>query len=168
MAGIQRLVFASANAGKAREIQAMLGQDVELLLQGELAIGSIEETGATFAENALIKARHAALESGLPAVADDSGLEVDFLGGAPGMPATMPVTRRTSTSYSRNLMAYRLRSAVRGFDVCWLLSGTAKMMSRSWWMLRGKDASHSMPQEPGGSATIRFLLTRQPVVLLHN
>ncbi|HJP04163.1 MAG: RdgB/HAM1 family non-canonical purine NTP pyrophosphatase [Gammaproteobacteria bacterium] len=82
---MQRLVFASANAGKAREIQAMLGQDVELLLQGELAIGSIEETGATFAENALIKARHAALESGLPAVADDSGLEVDFLGGAPGI-----------------------------------------------------------------------------------
>jgi XTP/dITP diphosphohydrolase len=85
MAGIQRLVFASANAGKAREIQALLGDDVELLLQGELGIESIEETGTTFAENALLKARHAALASGLPALADDSGLEVDFLGGAPGV-----------------------------------------------------------------------------------
>lgn len=85
----KRIVFASGNAGKAREIRALLqdiyGADVELLLQSELGIASIEETGATFSENALLKARHAAAASGLPALADDSGIEVDALDGAPGI-----------------------------------------------------------------------------------
>ena len=85
MATLQRLVFASGNAGKARELQATLGTSVELILQGELGIESIEETGTTFSANAILKAEHAARVSGLPALADDSGLEVDYLDGAPGV-----------------------------------------------------------------------------------
>ncbi len=85
----KRIVFASGNPGKAREIRALLqdiyGANVELLLQSELGIASIDETGASFSENALLKARHAAAASGLPALADDSGIEVDALNGAPGV-----------------------------------------------------------------------------------
>jgi XTP/dITP diphosphohydrolase len=85
----ERIVFASGNAGKAREIRALLqsiyGAQIDLILQSELGIASIEETGATFRENALLKARHAAAVSGLPALGDDSGIEVDALNGAPGV-----------------------------------------------------------------------------------
>ena len=80
-----RIVFATGNAGKARELRALLGDTVELVLQGELGIEGAEETGTTFEENALLKARHAAAASGLPALADDSGIEVDALDGAPGV-----------------------------------------------------------------------------------
>ncbi|MEE8094361.1 MAG: RdgB/HAM1 family non-canonical purine NTP pyrophosphatase [Gammaproteobacteria bacterium] len=81
-----RWVLASGNSGKLREIQALLTDSgIELVAQGELDVRSPEETGATFVENALLKARHAALETGLPAIADDSGLAVDALAGAPGI-----------------------------------------------------------------------------------
>ena len=81
-----KLVLASNNQGKIKELQQMLaGQGVEVLAQSAFAIADIEETGLTFVENALIKARHASSLSGLPAVADDSGLEVDALNGAPGI-----------------------------------------------------------------------------------
>ncbi|MCP3999857.1 MAG: RdgB/HAM1 family non-canonical purine NTP pyrophosphatase [Gammaproteobacteria bacterium] len=82
---MQRIVFATGNAGKVREMRAMLGSAVELVLQAELGIEAAEETGQTFTENALLKARHAAAKSGLPALADDSGIEVDALNGAPGV-----------------------------------------------------------------------------------
>ncbi len=86
---IRQIVFASGNAGKAREICALFkelfGSDVELLLQGQLGVESVEETGVTFRDNALLKARHAAAVTGLPALADDSGIEVDALNGAPGV-----------------------------------------------------------------------------------
>jgi XTP/dITP diphosphohydrolase len=79
-------VLASGNSGKLREIQALLtASGIEIVAQGELDVRSPEETGATFVENALLKARHAALETGLPAIADDSGLAVDALAGAPGI-----------------------------------------------------------------------------------
>jgi XTP/dITP diphosphohydrolase len=81
-----KIVLASANAGKQREFTALLAPyGIELLLQTALGIKSIEETGTTFAENALLKARHAARMAKLPALADDSGLEVDALEGAPGV-----------------------------------------------------------------------------------
>lgn len=83
--GRRRIVFASGNAGKAREIEALFGADFEIVLQGELGITPIEETGNTFEANSLLKARHAARVSGLPALADDSGIEVDALHGAPGV-----------------------------------------------------------------------------------
>ena len=81
-----RLVLASNNAKKLGELRAMLaGLPVQLLAQGELGITEAEEPHATFVENALLKARHAAAESQGPAIADDSGLCVNALGGAPGV-----------------------------------------------------------------------------------
>ncbi len=86
MDGIRRVVLASANAGKQREFAALLGgQGIELILQSALGIDSVPETGTSFEANALLKARHAAARSALPALADDSGLEVDALGGRPGV-----------------------------------------------------------------------------------
>ena len=81
-----KLVLASGNAGKLVELRDVLGaRGFELVAQGKLGIDDIDETGTTFVENALLKARHAARVSGLPALADDSGLCVDGLGGAPGL-----------------------------------------------------------------------------------
>lgn len=85
MAAAGRLVLATGNRGKAREIAALLGPRWEVLLQADLGVRPVAETGATLVENALLKARHAAAATGLPALADDSGLEVDALGGAPGV-----------------------------------------------------------------------------------
>lgn len=82
-----KIVLASGNPGKAREVRAALkGLDVELLSPDEAGIGfDVEETGSTYAENALIKARAACEASGLPALADDSGVEVDALPGELGV-----------------------------------------------------------------------------------
>ncbi len=81
-----RVVVATANSGKLRELTALLaGLDMQLVAQSGLGILPIEETGTTFAENALLKARHAARSAGFAAIADDSGLEVDALEGAPGL-----------------------------------------------------------------------------------
>lgn len=83
---MKRLVLASSNAGKLAELQPLLaGAGYELLTQRELDISDAIEDGRTFVENALIKARHACMGSGLPALADDSGIVVDALGGAPGL-----------------------------------------------------------------------------------
>lgn len=82
---IPELVLASHNAGKLKELQAMLGSSVRLRSVGEFSQVEPEETGLSFVENAILKARNAARLSGLPALADDSGLAVDFLGGAPGI-----------------------------------------------------------------------------------
>lgn len=80
------LVLASGNAGKLVELRAMLdGLGVSIVPQRELGVDDVPETGTTFVENALIKARHAAKVTGLPALADDSGLIVDALDGAPGL-----------------------------------------------------------------------------------
>jgi XTP/dITP diphosphohydrolase len=80
----QKIVLASNNAGKIREIQAVLSGH-SIVAQSEFNVLEAEETGTTFVENAIIKARNAALHSGLPAIADDSGLVVDALDGAPGV-----------------------------------------------------------------------------------
>lgn len=83
---IERLVLASNNAGKLRELSAMLAPlGIEVVTQGSLGVGEAEEPHPTFVENALAKARHAARETGLPALADDSGLCVSALGGKPGV-----------------------------------------------------------------------------------
>lgn len=82
----RRIVLASNNAGKVREFNQLLsGSELAVLPQSEFSVPDIEETGLTFVENAILKARNAAQHSGLPAIADDSGLEVDALGGAPGI-----------------------------------------------------------------------------------
>lgn len=83
---IERLVLASNNAGKLRELSAMLAPlGIEVVTQGSLGVSEAEEPHPTFVENALAKARHAARETGLPALADDSGLCVSALGGKPGV-----------------------------------------------------------------------------------
>jgi len=80
------IVLASNNAGKVREINQLLAPSgISVRPQGELGIEEADETGLSFVENAIIKARHAAQASGMPAIADDSGLEVDALNGAPGI-----------------------------------------------------------------------------------
>jgi XTP/dITP diphosphohydrolase len=83
-----RWVLATANRGKTAELAALFresGLGIDLVAQTELGVASAPETAATFVENALLKARHAARVTGLPAIADDSGLAVDALGGAPGV-----------------------------------------------------------------------------------
>jgi len=82
----ESIVLASNNVGKVREINDLLqGAHIKAVPQSDFAVPEAEETGLTFVENAIIKARHAARYSDLPAMADDSGLEVDALAGAPGI-----------------------------------------------------------------------------------
>ncbi len=86
MLNYKKIVLASSNAGKIKELTALLQHlNIEIVPQSALGIPDAEETGLTFIENALLKARHASLLSGLPALADDSGLAVAALGGAPGI-----------------------------------------------------------------------------------
>jgi XTP/dITP diphosphohydrolase len=83
---MRKVVLATNNAGKAKELNAMLGGlDMEVVSQASLGVPEAEETGLTFIENAILKARNAAAHTTLPAIADDSGLEVDALEGAPGI-----------------------------------------------------------------------------------
>jgi XTP/dITP diphosphohydrolase len=82
----RRVVLASGNPGKVRELgQILAGLDMSVAPQSEFGVPEAEETGLTFIENALLKARNAASHTGLPAIADDSGIEVDALNGAPGI-----------------------------------------------------------------------------------
>ncbi|QHQ19367.1 RdgB/HAM1 family non-canonical purine NTP pyrophosphatase [Pectobacterium brasiliense] len=82
----KKVVLATGNPGKVRELASLLADfGLDIVAQTELGVDSAEETGLTFIENAILKARHAAHITGLPAIADDSGLAVDALGGAPGI-----------------------------------------------------------------------------------
>jgi XTP/dITP diphosphohydrolase len=82
----QKIVLATGNKGKLTELSQMLAPyQFKIVAQTELGVTDADETGLTFIENAIIKARHAALRTGLAAIADDSGLAVDVLGGAPGI-----------------------------------------------------------------------------------
>ncbi len=83
---MQKVVLATGNAGKVRELAHLLAEfGLDVVAQTDLGVESAEETGLTFIENAILKARHASRITGLPAIADDSGLAVDALGGAPGI-----------------------------------------------------------------------------------
>lgn len=83
---MSRIVLASSNPGKVREIQALLADTgITIVPQSEFNVVDAEETGLTFVENAILKARNAAAHTGLPAIADDSGIEVDALNGQPGI-----------------------------------------------------------------------------------
>lgn len=83
---MKQVVLATGNQGKVKELASMLsGLGIEVLPQTRFEVPEVAETGTTFVENAIIKARHAARITGLPAIADDSGLEVDHLLGAPGI-----------------------------------------------------------------------------------
>ncbi|MBO9489140.1 RdgB/HAM1 family non-canonical purine NTP pyrophosphatase [Endozoicomonas sp. G2_1] len=88
---MSKIVLATGNQGKVKELSALLadyqvnGNPVSVIPQSDFDVPEVPETGTTFVENAIIKARHAAKITGLPAIADDSGLEVDALNGAPGI-----------------------------------------------------------------------------------
>ncbi len=83
---MSKVVLATGNQGKVKELAHLLAeQSIEIVPQSEFDVPEVAETGTTFVENAIIKARHAAKITGLPAIADDSGLEVDALNGAPGV-----------------------------------------------------------------------------------
>lgn len=83
---MQKIVLATGNAGKLKELRALLAdQPFDIVSQKDLGISDADETGLSFVENAILKARHASRISGMPALADDSGLCVDVLGGAPGI-----------------------------------------------------------------------------------
>ncbi|WP_199271622.1 RdgB/HAM1 family non-canonical purine NTP pyrophosphatase [Paraglaciecola sp. L3A3] len=83
---LNKLVLATGNQGKVKELSSMLADlGMDVLAQSEFNVSEVAETGSTFVENAIIKARHAAKITGLPAIADDSGLAVNALGGAPGV-----------------------------------------------------------------------------------
>ncbi|MGC9422199.1 MULTISPECIES: XTP/dITP diphosphatase [unclassified Vibrio] len=83
---MKKIVLATGNQGKVREMAGLLADfGFDVVAQSEFNVSDVAETGTTFIENAIIKARHAAKETGLAAIADDSGLEVDYLNGAPGI-----------------------------------------------------------------------------------
>ena len=108
---MKRLVLASGNAGKLRELTAIL-EDLgyELVPQSAFNISAAAETGTTFVENAIIKARHAAEHSGLPALADDSGIEVDALDGAPGVYSARFAGANASDADNNLLLVERMKS----------------------------------------------------------
>lgn len=101
------VVLASDNQGKIREINSLLrNTPLEVVGQGSLGVEPIEETGTTFIDNALLKARNAARQTGLAAIADDSGLEVDALGGRPGVySARFAGPQATDTANVEKLLA---------------------------------------------------------------
>lgn len=104
-----RLVLASNNAKKAAELDALLAPlGIEVISQGSLGIPEAEEPHATFVENALAKARHAAAHSGMPAIADDSGLCVAALGGAPGVLSARYAGEPKSDARNNALLLERL------------------------------------------------------------
>jgi XTP/dITP diphosphohydrolase len=105
-----RYVMASANSGKLEEINQILADSgIEVVPQSNWQVPEIEETGGTFVENAILKARHAASYSGLPAIADDSGLEVDALGGAPGVRSARFAGVESDDAANNNLLLERLK-----------------------------------------------------------
>ena len=108
---MKKLVLASGNPGKLRELAAILDDlGYELHPQSEFGVVEVAETGTTFVENAIIKARHAALHTGLPALADDSGIEVDALDGAPGVYSARFSGENASDAANNALLVEKLRT----------------------------------------------------------
>ena len=112
---MRKVVLATGNAGKLAEMRAILaGRDLEVIPQGEFGITPPVEDGATFIANALIKARHAAAHTGLPAIADDSGLEVDALGGRPGLHSARYASAAASARDNNELLIAELAGIPEG------------------------------------------------------
>ena len=101
----QRVVLASSNKGKVKEFSELLaGRDMTVVPQSDFAVPDADETGLTFVENAILKARNAAVHTGLAAIADDSGLEVDYLNGAPGIYSARYAGDGGSADYNAKLL----------------------------------------------------------------
>lgn len=110
-----KAVLASSNAGKVREFAALLAaRNIDVIPQSAFGIATPAETGRTFLENALLKARHAAQLSGLPALADDSGIEVDALGGRPGVLSARYAGEHASDADNLNLLLRELAGVPEG------------------------------------------------------
>lgn len=104
------LVLASGNTGKLRELSAMLADfGYHLRPQSDFGVDAVAETGTTFVENAIIKARHAAAQTGLAALADDSGIEVDALDGAPGVYSARFAGKNADDDANNALLVEKLR-----------------------------------------------------------
>ena len=114
---MDKIVFATTNEGKVKEIKEILGDfPIEVVSMKEMGItADIEENGTTFEENSLIKARALAKLTGLPALADDSGLEVDYLNGEPGIYSARYLSRDTDYDYKNNYIIDKL-SGAKGED----------------------------------------------------
>ena len=109
MIKISKIVLASGNAGKVREINKLFAESgIEVLPQSDFDVPDVAETGTTFVENAIIKARHAAEHTGLPAIADDSGIEVDALDARPGVWSARYAGENASDEDNNNLMLKEL------------------------------------------------------------
>jgi len=110
---MDKIVFATTNEGKVKEIKEILeGFPVEVVSMKEMDITTdIEENGTTFEENSLIKAREISKLTGLPALADDSGLEVDYLNGEPGIYSARYLGKDTDYNYKNNYIIDRLKEA---------------------------------------------------------
>ena len=112
---MKRLVLASGNPGKLRELSAILADlGFDLHPQSEFGVEEVPETGTTFVENAIIKARHAAEQTGLPALADDSGIEVDALDGAPGVYSARFAGNDADDDANNALLVEKLRDVPAG------------------------------------------------------
>lgn len=108
---MKQLVLASGNPGKLRELTAILADlGYELMPQSAFHVSEAAETGTTFVENAIIKARHAAAHTGLPALADDSGIEVDALDGAPGVYSARFAGPQASDADNNALLVEKLQA----------------------------------------------------------
>ncbi len=108
---LPRYVLASNNSRKLAELQQQLHQKFQLVSQASLGITEVAETGLTFVENAILKARHASSLSGLPAIADDSGLEVDYLNGAPGIYSARYAGHNASDEENNRKLLHALKAA---------------------------------------------------------
>ncbi|HYH12678.1 MAG TPA: RdgB/HAM1 family non-canonical purine NTP pyrophosphatase [Thermomicrobiales bacterium] len=109
---MRRLLIATGNQGKIAEFRALIATDaVEIVSLHDVGVESPEETGTTFEENAVLKARHAAIASGLVAVADDSGVVVDALGGAPGVISARYSGPDATDASNRELLLRRLETS---------------------------------------------------------
>lgn len=155
----RQIVLASSNPGKLREFRALLtALDFVVIAQDELGIDAAEEPHLTFVENALAKARHAAARSGLPALADDSGLCVAALDGAPGVrSARFPARPQTITRTMPNCYAAcrNSRIGVPTTPACWWPLPPRTIRSRSLPMLGGLERSCASRGAPGVSVTTR-------------
>lgn len=106
---MNKIVLASGNAGKVREINKLFaGRGIEIIPQSEFDVAEVAETGTTFVENAIIKARHAAKCTGLPAISDDSGIEVDALDSRPGVYSARYAGENASDQDNNALMLKQL------------------------------------------------------------
>lgn len=137
----QKIVLATGNAGKVSEFnQLLMPFDVTVVPQKELGVDEVPETGTTFIENAIIKARHAAKVTGLPAIADDSGLVVRALGGAPGIYSSRYAGEQANdqTNIEKLLTNMEQQSDRRAFFLCMLVfmrhaDDPVPLMSEGHW-----------------------------------